>query len=97
MTVTLLSINSFYTVEYEPAVLLCVPTLPQAFFLAAMAVLAFIIVSIIIGFFGALIYLKKAQARIQDANSPNQNNRRNYKALKKSLCSNFLLTMFHIV
>ena len=88
------SVNSFYSVEYEPAVLLCIPTLPQAFFLVAMAVLAFIIASIIIGFLGALVYLKKAQSRIQDINSTQL---QNYKTLEKSLCSNFLLTMFHIL
>ena len=87
-------VNSFYVVEYEPAVLLCIPSLPKEFFLVAMAILAFIFASIIIGFLGALVYLMKAQTRIQDVNSPNQ---RNYKALQKSLCSNFLLTMFHIV
>ena len=88
-------INTVYRVEYEPAVLLCIPTLPQPFFLTAMAVLAFIIVSVIIGFLGTLVYLKKAKSRIQDGTEANQN-RGNHRDLEKSLCSNFILTMFHI-
>ena len=87
-------INTVYRVEYEPAVLLCIPSLPQPFFLTAMAVLATIIISVIIGFLGTLLYLKKGKTRIQDASNQN---RRNQKDLEKSLCSNFMLTMFHIV
>ena len=90
------TINKVYSVEYEPAVLLCIPTLPQPFFLTAMAVLAFIIVSVIIGFLATLVYLKKAKTRIQDGTASNQN-RANHQDLEKSLCSNFILTMFHIV
>ena len=90
-------INTVYMVEYEPAVLLCIPTLPQPFFLTAMAVLAFIIVSVIIGFLGTLVYLKKAKTRIQDETAAASNQNRNHKNLEKSLCSNFILTIFHIV
>ena len=89
-------INTVYRVEYEPAVLLCIPTLPQPFFLTAMAVLTTIIVAVIIGFLGTLLHLKKTKSRIQDGTASNQN-RRNHKDLEKSLCSNFILTMFHIV
>ena len=87
-------INTFNTVVYEPAVLLCVPSLPKEVFLSAVCIMVVVIVIIIFAFIGTYIYLKKQQARVDSSTNSEP---RNYKDLEKSLCSNFFLTVFHIM
>ena len=83
--------------EYEPAVLLCVPSLPKQVFLVAAALMVSFVIIIVIIFIGGFVYVKKKQGRIQDVQAADNQTARNYKSLEKSLCSNFLLTMFHIM
>ena len=84
--------------EYEPAVLLCVPSLPKQVFLVAAALMVSFVIIIVIIFIGGFVYVKKKQGRIQDVQAAADNQTaRNYKSLEKSLCSNFLLTMFLIM
>ena len=87
-------INTFNSVVYEPAVLLCVPSLPKEVFLSAVCIMGVVIVIIIIAFIGTYIYLRKQQARVDTSTNSDS---KNYKDLEKSLCSNFFLTVFHIM
>ena len=93
-------INSFNKVAYEPAVLLCVPTLPKEVFLTAVIILIIFIILVIIGFLVAFILLKKKQGRVQDAvqdPQTSQSRTLSYHTQMKSLCSNFVVTMFQIM
>ena len=56
-----------------------------------------LVIIIIIAFIAGFVYVKKKQTQIQDVNAVVSEQTKNYKALEKSLCSNFFLTMFHIV
>ena len=82
---------------YEPAVLLCVPSFPKEVFIVAASIMTSLIILIIIGFVGGFIYIKKKQSKVQDIQAETTEYPRNYKSLEKSLCSNFFLTMFHIM
>lgn len=84
-------------VVYEPAVLLCVPSFPKEVFIVAASIMSSLVILIIIGFIGGFIYVKKKQSRVQDVQTETTQQPRNYKSLEKSLCSNFFLTMFHIM
>ena len=84
-------------VVYEPAVLLCVPSFPKEVFIVAASIMTSLIILIIIGFIGGFVYVKKKQSRVQDVQTEPTEHPRNYKTLEKSLCSNFFLTMFHIM
>ena len=91
------SITLMTAVVYEPAVLLCVPSFPKEVFIVAASIMTSLVILIIIGFIGAFIYVKKKQSRVQDVQTETTEHPRNYKSLEKSLCSNFFLTMFHIM
>ena len=91
------SITVMTAVVYEPAVLLCVPSFPKEVFIVAASIMTSLVILIIIGFIGAFIYVKKKQSRVQDVQTETTEHPRNYKSLEKSLCSNFFLTMFHIM
>ena len=91
------SIIVMTAVVYEPAVLLCVPSFPKEVFIVAASIMTSLVILIIIGFIGAFIYVKKKQSRVQDVQTETTEHPRNYKSLEKSLCSNFFLTMFHIM
>ena len=91
------SITVMTAVVYEPAVLLCVPSFPKEVFIVAASIMTSLVILIIIGFIGGFIYVKKKQSRVQDVQTETTEHPRNYKSLEKSLCSNFFLTMFHIM
>ena len=91
------SIIVMTAVVYEPAVLLCVPSFPKEVFIVAASIMTSLVILIIIGFIGGFIYVKKKQSRVQDVQTETTEHPRNYKSLEKSLCSNFFLTMFHIM
>lgn len=84
-------------VVYEPAVLLCVPSFPKEVFIVAASMMTSLVILIIISFIGGFIYVRKKQSRVQDVHTETTEHPRNYKSLEKSLCSNFFLTMFHIM
>ncbi len=91
------SLTLMTAVVYEPAVLLCVPSFPKEVFIVAASIMTSLVILIIIGFIGGFIYVKKKQSRVQDVQTETTEHPRNYKSLEKSLCSNFFLTMFHIM
>ena len=91
------SLTVMTAVVYEPAVLLCVPSFPKEVFIVAASIMTSLVILIIIGFIGGFIYVKKKQSRVQDVQTETTEHPRNYKSLEKSLCSNFFLTMFHIM
>ena len=91
------SLTVMTAVVYEPAVLLCVPSFPKEVFIVAASIMTSLVILIIIGFTGGFIYVKKKQSRVQDVQTETTEHPRNYKSLEKSLCSNFFLTMFHIM
>ena len=91
------SLTLMTAVVYEPAVLLCVPSFPKEVFIVAASITTSLVILIIIGFIGGFIYVKKKQSRVQDVQTETTEHPRNYKSLEKSLCSNFFLTMFHIM
>ena len=91
-------VNQFFPVAYEPAVSLCIPSLPSGFFISALTTFSLILGLLVLGFIGTIIYLRKAQARVRDAqDSGLAAPRKNYQALERSLCSNFFRTIFHIM
>ena len=54
-----ITVNTKYSCSYEPAVVLCIPVLPLGFFVFASSLVCLIIIIIVVGFLGSIIYLKK--------------------------------------
>ena len=55
-----LSVNAAFPSSYEPAAVLCIPLLPSGFFFTLLTFLSLIFVSLIVGFSGTFLFLRKA-------------------------------------
>ena len=91
-----LTLNSLYPSAYEPAVLLCVPVLPSGFFVVVFCFFCIVFGGVIIGFFIAIIYVKKKQAQIKCTESlMSKMGYVSYKKIEKTIFSNFFAIMLN--
>ena len=91
-----LTLNSLYPSAYEPAVLLCVPVLPSSFFVVVFCFFCIVFGGVIIGFFIAIIYVKKKQAQVKCTESMmSKMGYVSYKKIEKTIFSNFFAIMLN--
>ena len=86
-------VTAIFKSVYEPAVVLCIPTLPIGFFITIFSVYCLALLGMVGGYIMVLICLKKKQAQIQNANAVQATD---YKGLERAALTRYFIILHYL-